>query len=562
MATLGNLVVQIGAATKDLDDGLSKAAKTLEKFGKKLQRDGQAIARVVTLPLAGFAAAALASSEKATKAFKEFGERTKATFGKFGDEIAKAVNLEGVLAGVSSSFEKIFNWFDHLDESTKAIVVSIGAMAAAVGPLIILLGSLAASISAIVVLLTGPAGWVVAIGAAVVAAVGLGVSASGAFDSMSEEAKKFNEHLDKTRERLTFLHRLGAQVRAGSMTEQDARDRAAGHGPLVPDTGGPAIELDADEIKDLRTRFPDMAKQIDQAMEANKVAEERNRIMATLDERLKRASAMEHLLGDDFDENAVRLNAYSDAFVDLSATGLAETDMRLMSIRSRVEELNDPIQQFLEKLRATALQVSDVIRATFDSLTQGIGDAIARVIVYGENAKEVFTGLFKQILASLVSMVAQMILQWIILSIFGSAFAKKSFSSSLGRAAGSAAAFAYAASVESLGLAGLVAGAGFAATAASGATLAGIAGYGVGAGAALGAAAATGGMFETPTITSIAERGPEIVLNKRNVEDFFGSAMPGSGGRSQQIGVYLDGKTILNYVVRGMPDMLRLHGAA
>jgi len=91
----------------------------------------------------------------------------------------------------------------------------------------------------------------------------------------------------------------------------------------------------------------------------------------------------------------------------------------------------------------------------------------------------------------------------------------------------------------------------------AGAAAAGSVGLGVG--AATTAGAATGGLFTTPGLTAIAERGnPEIVLNQDNVRKFMGGAL---GGGSQTIVVNLDSEPIISTVVRGMPAYLRLQGA-
>ncbi len=69
------------------------------------------------------------------------------------------------------------------------------------------------------------------------------------------------------------------------------------------------------------------------------------------------------------------------------------------------------------------------------------------------------------------------------------------------------------------------------------------------------AGAAVGGIFNTPNLTTIAERGPEIVLNQQNIKDFGLNMGPPMVHHT----VNLDGEPILDYVVRVMPEHLQVN---
>lgn len=68
---------------------------------------------------------------------------------KFGDGISKALNLPGVLAGVSSFVERAANAFAGLSPGTQTLIVALGGIAAAVGPVLVAVGTLGAALPAI-----------------------------------------------------------------------------------------------------------------------------------------------------------------------------------------------------------------------------------------------------------------------------------------------------------------------------------------------------------------------------------------------------------------------------
>jgi len=68
---------------------------------------------------------------------------------KLGDGISKALNLPGILAGLSSFVERAANAFAGLTPGTQTLIVALGGIAAAVGPVLVAVGTLGAALPAI-----------------------------------------------------------------------------------------------------------------------------------------------------------------------------------------------------------------------------------------------------------------------------------------------------------------------------------------------------------------------------------------------------------------------------
>jgi tape measure domain-containing protein len=82
-------------------------------------------------------------------AFENFVDTGTLALAKFGDGISKALNLPGILAGVSSFVERAANAFAGLSPATQGLIVALGGIAAAVGPVLVAVGTLGASLPAV-----------------------------------------------------------------------------------------------------------------------------------------------------------------------------------------------------------------------------------------------------------------------------------------------------------------------------------------------------------------------------------------------------------------------------
>lgn len=247
----------------------------------------------------------------------------------------------------------------------------------------------------------------------------------------------------------------------------------------------------------------------------------------------------------------------------------------------RLESLQTPLATFVGKLQeipAIGVQIGIALYNVFTQFTSGIGQAVARFIVYNEDLGKAMKNLFKQIASNIIATLIQIGIQWIALKILGLALNEEVAASSIGTNIARAGTAAYAAAIESMGIWGVIAGAGIAAAAIGIATGIGTAGYAAGAGvatagkaASIGAAAgsqagwsnktgmASGGFITGgPVQALIGEAGTEIisggtVMPLRDSERFM-------GGGDQLIQVILDERVIAEVSARGQPEVLRLHG--
>jgi len=78
--------------------------------------------------------------------FSTFRDNVALALGEVGKTIVELFNLREVMVGVTGAIQNAVKWFQGLDNRTKKIIISIGAAAAAMGPLLIVIGK-AASIA-------------------------------------------------------------------------------------------------------------------------------------------------------------------------------------------------------------------------------------------------------------------------------------------------------------------------------------------------------------------------------------------------------------------------------
>lgn len=82
-------------------------------------------------------------------AFENFVDTGTLALAKFGDGISKALNLPGILAGVSSFVERAASAFANLSPGTQTLIVGLAGIAAAVGPVLVAVGTLGAALPAL-----------------------------------------------------------------------------------------------------------------------------------------------------------------------------------------------------------------------------------------------------------------------------------------------------------------------------------------------------------------------------------------------------------------------------
>lgn len=520
----GDIFVRIGVDVSALEKALNKATEHIEKFGKQMKKIGRDLTEAITVPIMGLGYAALRASADASLQFEKFSARTKLAMGKLGDDIAKAINLEDLLARVSDGVEKLTGWFNKQDNETKKLIVSTAAYAAAIGPTLMFMGRLVEAFGAISgkivfvslllfkivasigILTASLIGWPATIIAGTAALVGFAVG----WDNVAKAASKASSVVGAFG---------GGKGFTGGLKEQSAGQSGAMTYQPKPGDLDPFAEYVAPKTG---TGFADMMEKINQY--------------------------------------TVRGMGYLREWGAVAAATGQELLTGLVVPMEKSVTVMDAIQQSLAQIPPIAVQFSNALLGMFQSLAQGIGNTLAQIIVYGGSLAKAMKALLKQIVAQIIATLVQLGVQWVITALLKKVTQATEAGATLSAQAISVYAQVYAgyAGIPFVGPI-LGAAAAKAATAAmiGGALAAGA--IGAGAGTALVAGAATGGLFTTPGLTAIAERGkPEIVLNQDNVRKFMGGAL---GGGSQTIVVNLDSEPIISTVVRGMPAYLRLQGA-
>jgi hypothetical protein len=294
----------------------------------------------------------------------------------------------------------------------------------------------------------------------------------------------------------------------------------------------------------------------------NDALERRNKILDTMFGKLQENAAEWELNGGGVNMVAANINTLSEGYKRLLAEGIDPASQGMVDMRARIEELQSPWMQFIGLMMQVppiAQQIAGTLFNLVQAFAEGVGNAIAQVLVYGASLRDTMKALMKQIVAMIIQSLIQIVIQRVIAMVAGVATQAVELVKGMTTYAALtyAAAFAATAAIPIVGP-GLAPAA---AAAALGSMLGGAAAAGAagaGAGAAM-AAAETGGLFTRPGITRIAEKGrPEIVLNQDNVRKFMGGP---TGGGSQTIILQVDGETLIRTVVRGMPEYLRLQGA-
>lgn len=600
MAKIGDLFIQIGADIGDFQRATKKVTKDIDAFAKTMKQVGGDLTKNITLPILGFGAAALASSKQAQEAFKQFGDRTVSALGRIGDDLFEALNIQGIIDTAAEAVDSFATVIEALPDPIKKSASVVALLGAAIGPTIIAVGQLAFAVkglTGVTVIFSKVLDFVQAHPlVAVASAIGVVVTAFTAFKiatgKSTDELRGYLNSVEKSKDAVNVaedaIRRLEAAHRSLSSEIAQARKDLAAIGEeaaIDPSMGG-VFEAVAKRVAALEARLKGL--NLEQARHQLQTA-----ASADAEEGFKSKLALSQkefiLTGDAL--KLVRDNMKS--LVDLRSDLLPVLDVtseRFTEIQNQLEVLSD--QEFLlataeqemaadilaradadrgflvglsQSLRITWEQFGQIVGGVLSGIAAGVGDAIAQIIVFGGKARDVFKALGKQILATIISTLIQIGIQQLILAFvrIGAASAETG-----GRMAGLAAetygaAFASIAAIPIVGPALAPAAATAAvATMLAGAALAGLAGGVVGKGVVAGGAAigraAGGGIFTEPAFISIAEPGvgPEVVLNQRNIRDFF----PDLDGGLQRIQVILDSDILVDRVVRGMPGFLRLHG--
>lgn len=195
----------------------------------------------------------------------------------------------------------------------------------------------------------------------------------------------------------------------------------------------------------------------------------------------------------------------------------ALTQVRDASLAAGEGTFSDAFQQQLdimrEGARTWAQDVGTIMGGAFNTLTDGIGDAAAQIIVMGADSQTVFKQLAQTILSDVVGGIAKIAAQWVINAAVGKAVSTASTALSVAEAGVVSSAWAVAAALVNAATFGAAAAAGTLAVSAS-----------VAAAKVLATAVgfAKGGVFDKATAFShrgglgvMGEAGPEAVMPLR-----------------------------------------------
>jgi hypothetical protein len=613
-------LVRFGADVTDFIKGLDEASEAFKGMSRGLQKVGRELTKSVTVPIAGIATAALVASEDSRKAFLDFGSGVKDIFADLGTDIFQALNIEGLLRGLEESLRGVVEQFTDLGDSTKVVITGGAAVAAAVGPMIERLGALGGTMSGVIdttrvlvqnwskigpVLLNPISLLSTAVVGLIAGVIALNIymarnktfvkDAATTIEEMEERVKAAKKALDNFQETdFDALSQEAARVR--DRIEEDEAAIAKlntqlqmSHKELMD--WGLSISQINGRIKIHEERLGRMRQELEKltkARDANRRAmleEEYASELANLASQreakaIQRSQALFSANGDERAKLRRQIEIYKAKIEELlpvyeqeegtiksytRAIDDAELALARLGQAPGPEDQLTVWENFNNLIRETpslAKQVADALFATVQSFSQGVGQAVAQTLIFGASLGKGLINVLKQVAASLIASLISLGVQKLILS---SIFKITTLSENVQAMAGYAQQ-TYASTYASISAIPIV-GPGLAPAAATGAVAAMLAGSlgAAAAGAAAGglasgvSAAATGGIFSRPNITTIAERGPEIVLNKRNVDDFFG------GGGTVGANVYhfsfnLDGRQVAAAIVPEMPGVLRYHG--
>ena len=234
-----------------------------------------------------------------------------------------------------------------------------------------------------------------------------------------------------------------------------------------------------------------------------------------------------------------------------------EREAKRLAAQLKAKELS--LENFRKAFEVTGADIINTVKGISDSIANGIGHAVAQVVVYGASLQQTLAALLKSIAAQIIESLIAIGIQELIFAAIGKTVAASQASAETAKNAtiafGAAFAATEVASIETGPISVVAAtAAGLAASAAliAGAIGAGIAGGAAGAGVV---AAAKGGYFTRPTLALIGEAGPEFAIPERKL-----NGLTSDRPMVMHNHLYIDGKEITAVTTKGMPSFLRRHG--
>lgn len=229
------------------------------------------------------------------------------------------------------------------------------------------------------------------------------------------------------------------------------------------------------------------------------------------------------------DQAALALERENEQWLQSSAR-VAEYGMTATSV---MESLQTLVEQKQAVMQSYAMQYAQMMLATFDQLSKGIGDSVADAIVDGASLMDAIGNMLKQIVKNMISTWVQLQVQRVIYAALGSETEAMAATSRISSQAGVVYTATYADVAENMDY-GWLYGAAIAAAAAAAAEAGGLAFVGAG-------QAAHGGLDFVPNESTFLLQQGERVLSPRQNEDLTSFL---EGGGSAGGGVTIENLTI------------------
>jgi len=578
--SLTGTIGQLGFANVRIRDALLRASGAGDLLQRTLDRSNTAWTENTALV------------ELSDKRFKTTGARLvvlKNQFMELGRQLGGALvpALTSLMETMQTGFLPMLKgWIDgfaRLSPATKATIVTITAMTAAIGPLLIGLGLMSGALAGvasmmvlvsahpIVALITAIAALVVGVTSYNLVAGKMKAITSGVAVTLTDAEHRIKK-LTMSLNDLTKLENYRAQL-LGALNEEEKhlndnqeeliRWAAAGKQSAIDqlkadDARRKLIKKLYGEIQRLETATKGLTKAgLEESIQWEKV----------LDLEKKSVAAKEHLA-----RAKTGLSQETELYNGLIAEE-TQLQMELAKIQGKdaaeaiklSAERQEGYRQTLERLMVTQKKVTvesktmweewqktigDVMKDasawvdnfTFNVMqrfTDGIGDAFAQVLVEGKSFSDMMKSLWKDIakmiISRLISIAAQMVIFSLIQKATGLTGAQATISNKAGEtyAAGFASVMAALPFPLNIAVAPVV-----------GATQAALM-----TASALGLTAmAQGGIISSPQLVLAGEAGPEAIVPLDRLGSF--------GGGGQVINLHIDGELITQEVVHGMPAFI------
>ncbi len=476
----------------------------------------------------------------------------------------------------------IQGWIEAFKATTpamKATIITVTALAAAIGPLLIVLGFLTGSIAGLASMLTLVAAHpivalIAGIAALAMAVVGYNFVAAkmkaltgGLGIEMTETEKRIRKlqqgiedltRLEKARLEVARLSAIVQKFNLGALDNLSVKLKQQKQ--LVEKLEKATKGLNAAEASQAVTVLK-VLQAVKKSMEAqdrlekaksgaSQKAELYNALLAEESQlQMKLATMSGPAAAQALDDSHVRYNnllillrAVTDAGADFSdlqariAAALEDQKSKLDENISSWQEWKDGMADII----AGTSQVFDDFRTNvLTSFTDGIGDAFADVLVdgasFGEALKSLWKSLAKMVISRLVSIGAQLLIFGAIQKMVG----KAGMVATVSTKAAETYAGAYASVMTSVPFPKNLWMAPIVATGEAAFMTANALGLGM---------AAEGGIFRQPQLVLAGEAGPEAIVPLDRLGEF--------GGGGQTINLHVDGELIAQEAVKGMPAFI------